>query len=68
MSKDIYTVVVGNIGMVLETNQHSAAVRCFQDYVILSSDHFGRSAGEDVTMLRDDEILLAYTGDITDLG
>ena len=67
MSNDIYTVVVGNIGMIIETNQHSAAVRSFQDYVVLSSDNIGGAAGEDVTLFRGDEPLLEYTGDLCEL-
>ena len=64
---DIYTVVVGNIGMILETNHHTVAVRTFQDYVMLSSNNAGRAAGEDVTLFRGDEPLLEYTGDLCDL-
>ena len=62
MNKTIYAVCVGNVGMVLETNQRSAAIRCFQDYVILSDDQFGRASGEDVTLFGDGEILLGHIG------
>ena len=56
----IYTVVVGNIGTVLETNQHSAAIQTFQDYVDASIDNVGRAAGEDVTLFEDGEVLHEY--------
>ena len=67
MNSNIYTVVVGNIGMILETNHHSVAIRTFQDYVMLSSNNAGSAAGEDVTLFRDEEPLLEYTGDLCDL-
>ena len=52
-----FEVIVGNIGMVLETNQRSAAVECFRDFVFDSINQRGRAAGEDVTLLEDGHII-----------
>ena len=56
----IFQVIVGNIGMVLETNQRSAAVECFHDYVFESTGQHGRAAGEDVTLLEDEHIIAEH--------
>jgi len=61
-----YTVVVGNIGTVLETNNEEEAFETYREYVEMSKDNYGRAAGEDVVVFFKDDILVEYFGDISD--
>ena len=45
-----YTVIVGNIGNVLETNSLKKAVKTFNKYVTFSKKDYGRAGHEDVTL------------------
>ncbi len=53
MSK--YQVVVGNVGLVLDTDNMQTAARTFQEYVWKSLESEGRCSGEPVTLMRNGE-------------
>ena len=52
-----YQIVVGNIGTVLTTQDHSEAVRTFHSYVTDANNGYGRAAGEYVAFLRNGDIV-----------
>lgn len=60
----MYTVIVGNVGNVLETESKRDAMGTYKDYVIRSQSNRGRCAGEPVTLMRDNEIMVEYPGTI----
>jgi hypothetical protein len=57
-----YAVIVGNLGTVHTSTVKARAVRTFRLYKGFSKDGVGRAAGEDVTLMRDDEPLQEYIG------
>lgn len=57
-----YTVIVGNIGAVLETTNKRDAIGTYKDYVMRSQSDRGRCAGEPVTLFQDDNIAQEYAG------
>ena len=56
----MFKVIVGNIGMVIETSDEATARWTFDEYVKLSKEEYGRCTGEPVTLMAGDEILLDY--------
>ncbi len=56
----MFKVLVGNIGMVIETKDEATARWTFDEYVKLSQEAYGRCTGEPVTLMAGDEILLDY--------
>lgn len=52
-----FTVQVGNVGTVYSGKSELDARKAFKDYVKASLLQQGRAAGEDVTLLKDDEII-----------
>jgi hypothetical protein len=50
-----YQVLVGNIGTVVDTDDHKEAVRTFHEYVRQANDGYGRASGESVVFMRDGE-------------
>jgi len=59
-----YHVVVGNIGEVYSGGFYQSALDAFMVYQRKSISGEGRAAGEDVTMLRDGEIVREFIGSI----
>ena len=57
-----YTVIVGNIGTVLETTNKRDAIGTYTDYVMRSQSNRGRCAGEPVTLFQDETIAQEYPG------
>lgn len=57
-----YQVIVGNIGTVWEGNNPIEARGVYGTYKRQSADNYGRAAGEDVTVMRDNEIFYEYAG------
>ena len=67
-----YEVLVGNIGSVWNSHSHNdggtyeIALLYFTDYVNMSKKNIGRSAGEDVSIWADGDIITEYTGTLTE--
>lgn len=59
-----FQVVVGNIGTVYSGNNYQGALCKFRNYVALSKLTRGPVAGENVTLLHNDEIREEYTGSL----
>lgn len=53
----LYQVIVGNIGTVVNTNDHTEASRAFHEYVRQANTGYGRAAGESVVFMRGDEVI-----------
>ena len=60
----IYEVVVGNIGTVYSGGIHAVADGTFSEYVRQSKTGYGRAGGEDVTILRNGDIITEFIGSI----
>jgi len=60
----IYTVVVGNIGKVLETTQFKEMLETYGEYKRQSKENYGRAAGETVTVFQDDAVKWETQGTI----
>lgn len=59
-----YQVIVGNIGNVYDGNNYVTAMSNYGNYVDASKNNYGRAAGENVTLMRDNEPMVEYFGDI----
>ncbi len=59
-----HEIVVGNIGVVLQTDDHREARISFVDYCKLSLDNTGRAGGESVTWMRDGELYREHLGEV----
>lgn len=57
-----YEVIVGNLGLVHNSEDEEAAQRAWRDYAELSASGYGRVANEPVTLLKDDEIVREHDG------
>jgi hypothetical protein len=53
-------VIVGNVGTVLEAFDGAMAIAAFKHWRTSSIEGFGRAAGEQVTLMRDDEIQMEH--------
>jgi hypothetical protein len=60
-----YDVVVGNIGTVYSGTDAAEAQRTFATYVQQSLSDSGRAGGEDVTLLRGDEVAQEHVGSLS---
>ena len=60
-----HSVIVGNIGTVVDDGTWKEASDAFSEYRRQSRDNQGRAAGEDVTWFRDEEIYQEYTGSLS---
>lgn len=58
----MYEILVGNIGSVFYGTNGFEAYAQFQVYCGLSKAYYGRASGEDVTLLKDGEIVKEYIG------
>lgn len=58
-----YEVHVSNVGRVLEGRNAFKANSAYHTYVRMSERGYGRCAGEDVTLIRDGEIVKEHVGD-----
>lgn len=61
-----WTVLVGNVGNVILTDDETEARDVFSDYVSLSQSGVGRSAGEPVTLCCNGEPVREYLPTIHD--
>jgi len=60
--KKQYSVIVGNVGNVLETTSRDEAVKTYGEYKRISISGVGRAGGEDVTLFCNDEPLYEHFG------
>ena len=60
----LYETVVGNVGTVYIGGCHRFAEEAFTTYVRQSKTGNGRAGGEDVTILRNGNIIAEYIGTI----
>lgn len=58
-----YQVIVGNIGIVCDTDDLADAIDKYEDYVLYSGHCFGRASGEPVTLFEDGEIIREHEGE-----
>lgn len=58
-----YEVIVGNIGTVYDGPLFKEALTSYSEYKRQSKAHYGRAAGESVTLLKDGEIKWAHNYD-----
>ena len=63
-AKHEYAVIVGNIGYVYTGTDLWEAEMHYSDYVQLSSEKYGRGAGEDVILTCDGEPVKEFTGSL----
>ena len=61
-----HQIIVGNIGTVIDTDCEKEARESFEHYVRESCSGIGRSYGEDVTWMIDDEIVEEHFGFIAE--
>lgn len=66
-----WSVVIGNVGTVITTTLESAARNTYDEYVTISMNGSGRAAHEEVTLLRDGDIIsnhqpLPHSDDLDD--
>lgn len=63
-----YTVLVGNIGMVLDCQNKAEAEATYREYVSQSKTGVGRAGGETVSFFKNGELFKEYIGtrDITE--
>lgn len=57
-----YKIIVGNIGCVHEGNNTKQAIKEYDDWVKTSKALHSRASGEDVTLLRDEDVWKEYMG------
>jgi len=60
--KKQYSIIVGNVGTVLETTNRNEAVRTYGEYKRISISGVGRAGGEDVVLTCNDEPLYEHFG------
>ena len=60
--KTQFQVIVGNVGYVYEGNLFKEALQHYAEYKRQSMNEYGRAAGEDVTLMKDQEPLYEYFG------
>jgi hypothetical protein len=63
MNKNNYEVIVGNIGTMNFTNQ-KIAIKTYNDYKRQSIGKVGRAADENVTLLKNGEIVKEHFGNV----
>lgn len=61
-----YTVVVGNVGRVVDTTDEEVARKTYEEYVGLSKQGNGRCAGEGVVMMADGEVVREHMEGVKD--
>jgi hypothetical protein len=57
-----YEVYVGNIGMVYDGSLLGEAIKIYRTYEKYSKDGYGRSAGENVVLMKNNDILVEHLG------
>jgi hypothetical protein len=62
MRSERYQVIVGNIGMVLATNNKRHAMKCYREYVAQSKSGVGRAGWESVCVFDEGEIVESFIG------
>lgn len=61
----MYSILVGNLGMVMETPNYVTAKWTFDEYVEASKQHNNRASGEPVTMMENGEIVMEFAPTIS---
>ncbi len=56
-----YEVIVSNVGTVYSGTNQRQAIQVYREYLDMVRLSAGRCAGEDVTLMKDDEIEMEYT-------
>ncbi len=59
----MYQVIVGNVGLVVDTDNKAEANVAFRQYVNNSKNNIGMASGETVTLMVDGELDLEHFGD-----
>lgn len=59
-----YEVIVGNVGRVHTGSNYNLAAAQFADYVAISKVGRGRAGGEDVTLMRDGDVVRSFDYDL----
>jgi hypothetical protein len=57
MPSSNYEVIVGNIGTVYSGSNYEEAEEEYKDYLDASQSPYGKASGEEVTFLKDNEIV-----------
>lgn len=60
--KKQYSVIVGNVGTVLDTTDRNEAIKTYGEYKRISIAGAGRAGGEDVALFCDDDPLYEHHG------
>jgi len=60
--KKQYSVIVGNVGTVFNSNIKKDAIATYKEYVKMSDSSRGRVGGEDVVLTCNDEPLYEHSG------
>jgi hypothetical protein len=60
--KKQYSVIVGNVGTVLDTTNRNEAIKTYGEYKRISIAGVGRAGGEDVCLFCDGEPLYEHHG------
>jgi len=60
--KNQYSVIVGNVGTVFNSNIKKDAIATYKEYVKMSDSSRGRVGGEDVVLTCNDEPLYEHFG------
>jgi len=60
--KKQYSVIVGNVGTVFNSNTKKDAIATYKEYVKMSDSSKGRVGGEDVVLTCNDEPLYEHFG------
>lgn len=60
--KSLYEVIVGNVGTIYDGGSYREALKRFKTYVEISKSGSGRAGNEDVTLMRDGEIIKEHFG------
>ena len=60
MSKNIWEVLVDNVGIVFIGSNGFNAIKSFNEYVALSKNSYGRMSGEKVYLIKNNEINKEY--------
>jgi len=62
--KNNYHVIVGNVGTVYEGTNGFIAIKEYNSYVGISKNGIGRAGGENVTLIKNDDIYKEFIGSL----
>lgn len=64
MGKNHYQVIMSNVGIVYEGTNGFTAIKEYNSCIALSKNSLGRASGENVELLRNDEIMRIFVGSL----